>query len=111
MNEEKPKTFREFSLSNADRQSILDALKEEGFNEEQVDAMAPDRVWKLYVECMTENLSREFSRFARLYEENREFAPLIDPLIRNMNRQLENLADSLDRELNKTKKDEGKSQE
>lgn len=111
MNEENPKTFKEYPLSDVDRRSIVNALKEEGFSEEQLNAMAPERVWELYVNSMTETISREFSEFARVYQKNPQLAPLIDPLIKNMNRQLEDLADFLEKELDKKKKDEGKSHE
>jgi hypothetical protein len=102
MNEERDtKTFKEYPLSDADRQSIVNALKEDGFSEEQLNAMPPERVWELYVNSMTEIIDREFSKFARVYQNNPQLAPLIDPLIKRMNRQLEDLGNFLEKELEK----------
>jgi hypothetical protein len=101
MNEGNPKTFKEYPLSDADRRSIVNALKEDGFSEEQLNAMPPERIWELYMNSMTEIISREFSEFARVYQNNPQLAPLIDPLIKRMNRQLEDLGDFLEKELEK----------
>jgi hypothetical protein len=104
MSKGNPETFKEYPLSDADRQSIVSVLKEEGFSEEQLNGMTPEKVLRLYVDSMTDMISQEFSEFAQVYQKNPQFAHLIDPLIRNVNRQLKDLVDSLQKQLEKKKK-------
>lgn len=103
MSEDNPKTFRETPLSDDDRQSIVSALKEEGFSEEQLNAMSSKKVWKLYIDSLSETMSSEISEIARAFERDPQLASMFNPLIKRMNRQLEDLVDSLEKELDKKK--------
>lgn len=103
MNEKKAKTFREIPLFDDNRQTIVNALKEEGFSEEQLNAMDSGRVWKLYLDTVGETLSRQISEITRATEKNPQLASKINPLIKKSIQQLENLADSLEKELDKKK--------
>jgi ribosome-interacting GTPase 1 len=104
MSEGNSKTFRETPLSDDDRQSIVSVLKEEGFSEEQLNAMSSEKVWKLYIDSLSETMSSEISEMARAFERNPQLASTFNPLIKRMNRQLEDLADSLEKELDKKEK-------
>jgi len=105
MSERNPKTFREAPLSDDDRQSIVSVLKEEGFSEEQLNAMAFEKVWKLYIDSVSETISGEISGIARAFERNPQLASVFNPLIKRINRQLEDLVDSLEKELDKKEKE------
>lgn len=103
MNEKNPKTFRETILSDDSRQNIVRVLKEEGFSEEQLNAMSSEKVWKLYIDSLSETMSSEISEIARAFERNPQLASAFNPLIKRMNRQLEDLVDSLEKELDEKK--------
>ena len=103
MTEKNPKTFRETILSDDSRQNIVRVLKEEGFSEEQLNAMSSEKVWKLYIDSLSETMSREISEIARAFERNPQLASTFNPLIKRMNRQLEDLVDSLEKELDEKK--------
>ena len=103
MTEKNPKTFRETILSNDSRQNIVRVLKEEGFSEEQLNAMSFEKVWKLYIDSLSETMSSEISEIARAFERNPQLASTFNPLIKRMNRQLEDLVDSLEKELDEKK--------
>lgn len=104
MTERNPKTFRETILSEDSRQNIVRVLKEEGFSEEQLNAMSSEKVWKLYIDSLSETMSSEISEIARAFERNPQLASTFNPLIKRMNRQLEDLVDSLEKELDEKKK-------
>jgi len=104
MNEENPITFRGIPLSGEARQSIVRVLKEEGFNEEQLNPMAFERVWKLYLDSFGKTTSDIIAEMARAFERSPQLASMINPTIKEINRQLENLANSLEKELDKKKK-------
>jgi succinyl-CoA synthetase beta subunit len=109
MSEDDSETFRETPLSDDDRQSIVSVLKEEGFSEEQLNAMSSKKVWKLYIDSLSETMSTEISEIARAFERDPQLASMFNPLIKRMNRQLEDLVDSLEKELDKkTEKREDK---
>jgi ribosome-interacting GTPase 1 len=110
MNEKNPKTFRETILSDDSRQSIVRVLKEEGFSEEQLNAMSFEKVWKLYIDSLSETMSSEISEIARAFERNPQLASTFNPLIRRMNRQLEDLVDSLEKELDEKKEKKEKKE-
>jgi hypothetical protein len=82
----------------------LAILKEEGFTEEQLDEMPVEQVWKLYIESIGETMSNEISKMARAFERDPQLASTFNPWIRRMNRQLEDLVDSLEKELARKKK-------
>ena len=103
MTEKNPKTFRETILSDDSRQNIVRVLKEEGFSEEQLNAMSSEKVWKLYIDSLSETMSSEISEIARAFERNPQLALTFNPLIKRMNRQLEDLVDSLEKELDEKK--------
>jgi len=103
LTEKNPKTFRETILSNDSRQNIVRVLKEEGFSEEQLNAMSFEKVWKLYIDSLSETMSSEISEIARAFERNPQLASTFNPLIKRMNRQLEDLVDSLEKELDEKK--------
>ena len=103
MTEKNPKTFRETILSDDSRQNIVRVLKEEGFSEEQLNAMSSEKVWKLYIDSLSETMSSEISEIARAFERNPQLASTFNPLIKRMNRQLEDLVDSLENELDEKK--------
>jgi len=103
MTEKNPKTFRETILSEDSRQNIVRVLKEEGFSEEQLNAMSSEKVWKLYIDSLSETMSSEISEIARAFERNPQLASTFNPLIKRMNRQLEDLVDSLEKELDEKK--------
>jgi len=103
MTEKNPKTFRETILSEDSRQNIVRVLKEEGFSEEQLNAMSSEKVWKLYIDSLSETMSSEISEIARAFERNPQLALTFNPLIKRMNRQLEDLVDSLEKELDEKK--------
>ena len=103
MTEKNPKTFRETILSDDSRQNIVRVLKEEGFSEEQLNAMSSEKVWKLYIDSLSETMSSEISEIARAFERNPQLALTFNPLIKRMNRQLEDLVDSLENELDEKK--------
>jgi succinyl-CoA synthetase beta subunit len=103
MTEKNPKTFRENILSDDSRQNIVRVLKEEGFSEEQLNAMSSEKVWKLYIDSLSETMSSEISEIARAFERNPQLASTFNPLIKRMNRQLEDLVDSLEKELDEKK--------
>jgi len=103
MSEKNPKTFRETPLSDDARQSIVSVLKEEGFSEKQLNAMAFEKVWKLYLDSVTETMSNEIAEMARAFERNPQLASKFNPLIERINRQLEDWANSLEEELDKKK--------
>jgi len=108
MSEDKSKTFRETPLSDDDRQSIVCALKKEGFSEEQLNGMSSEKVWKLYIDSLSETMSSEISELARAFERDPQLASMFNPLIKRMNRQLEDLVDSLEKKLDKKEKREDK---
>ncbi len=110
MNEKHPKTFKEMQISDDSRKNIIDALKEEGFTLEQIDAMEPERVWKLYLDTVGEIFSHELSGIAKVFRENPQVASNALPQLRQLRQELEKFADSLEGELDKKKK-EGKSHE
>jgi hypothetical protein len=103
MTEKNPKTFRETILSDDSRQNIVRVLKEEGFSEEQLNAMSSEKVWKIYIDSLSETMSSEISEIARAFERNPQLALTFNPLIKRMNRQLEDLVDSLEKELDEKK--------
>jgi len=103
MTEKNPKTFRETILSDDSRQNIVRVLKEEGFSEEQLNAMSSEKVWKLYIDSLSETMSSEISEIARAFERNPQLASTFNPLIKRMNLQLEDLVDSLEKELDEKK--------
>lgn len=103
MTEKNPKTFRETILSDDSRQNIVRVLKEEGFSEEQLNAMSSEKVWKLYIDSLSETMSSEISEIARAFERNPQLASTFNPLIKRMNRQLQDLVDSLEKELDEKK--------
>jgi succinyl-CoA synthetase beta subunit len=103
MTEKNPKTFRETILSDDSRQNIVRVLKEEGFSEEQLNAMSSEKVLKLYIDSLSETMSSEISEIARAFERNPQLALTFNPLIKRMNRQLEDLVDSLEKELDEKK--------
>lgn len=103
MTEKNPKTFRETILSDDSRQNIVRVLKEEGFSEEQLNAMSSEKVWKLYIDSLSETMSSEISEIARAFERNPQLALTFNPLIKRMNRQLQDLVDSLEKELDEKK--------
>jgi len=103
MSEKNPKTFRETVMSDESRQSIVSTLKAEGFDEEQLNAMSSEKVWKLYIDSLTETMSSEISEIARAFERNPQLASTFSPWIKKMNRQLEDLVDSLEKELDEKK--------
>jgi ribosome-interacting GTPase 1 len=105
MNEKNQKTFEETPLSDNSRQNIVRVLKEEGFSEEQLNAMSFEKVWKLYIDSLSETMSSEISEIARAFERNPQLASTFNPLIKRMNRQLEDLVDSLEKELDKKEKE------
>jgi hypothetical protein len=111
MNERNQKAFGETPLSDNDRQSIVSTLKEEGFNEEQLNAMSSEKVWKLYIDSLSETMSSEISEMARAFERNPQLASRINPTIKEINRQLEDLVNSLEKELDRKKETRGASHE
>jgi hypothetical protein len=111
MSESKPKTFKEASISGDLRRSIVNALKEEGFSEEQLNVMEPDRVWKLYIDSFRETFSREFSEFAKACERYPELALMSAPLMKELTHQLKDSLDKLEKELaEKEKKEKGQKE-
>lgn len=92
------KTFGETQLSDNDRQSIVSALKEEGFNEEQLNAMAFGKVWNLYIDSIAKTLSDEIAGMAKFLERNPKAASAINPLIKKLTQQLEDDVNSLEEE-------------
>jgi hypothetical protein len=111
MNEKNPVTFGETPLSDNVRQSIVGVLKEEGFSEEQLNALAFERVWKLYLDSVCKTTSDMFAEIARAFERNPQLASIINPRIREINRQLEDFVNSLEKELDKKKGTRGTSHE
>jgi len=104
MNEEDPITFRGIPLSDEGRQSIVRVLKEEGFSEEQLNTMTFERVWKLYLDSFGKATSDIIAEMVRAFERNPQLASMINPKIKEINRQLENFTNSLEEELDKEKK-------
>jgi len=109
MSEEKKKahetTFKTSPISEENKRHILAILKEEGFTEEQLSEMPSEQVWKLYIDSISETMSSEISEMARAFERNPQLASTFNPWIKRMNRQLEDLVDSLEKELDKKKKE------
>src|SRR4030042_1035777 len=103
MSEKNPKTFRETVMSDESRQSIVSTLKAEGFDEEQLNAMSSEKVWKLYIDSLSETMSDEISQIARAFERNPQLASKLSPWLKKMNRQLEDLVDSLEKEIDEKK--------
>jgi flagellar biosynthesis/type III secretory pathway protein FliH len=100
------KTFGEASLSDNDRQTIVSALKNEGFNEEQLNAMAYEKVWNLYIDSVEKTLEDMLSDMGRMLERNPKLASMSSPMFKEVIRQLTDLADSMEKELDKKKKEE-----
>lgn len=109
MNEEKKKagemTFKAAPMSEESKRDILVVMKEEGFTEEQLNEMPLEQVVKLYIDSVSETMSSEISKMARVLEGNPQLASMFNPWIRRMNRKLEELVDSLERELASKKKE------
>ena len=103
MSEGNPKTFRETPLSDDNRQSIVSVLKKEGFSEEQLNVMPFEKVWQLYVDSFSKIMSNGISEMARVYERNPQLASMLNPLIEKLKRELEDLADFAEKELDKKK--------
>lgn len=104
MNEENPITFRGIPLSGEARHSIVRVLKEEGFSEEQLNTMAFERVWKLYLDSFGKTASDIIAEMARAFARNPQLASMINPKIKEINQQLENFTNSLEKELDKKRK-------
>jgi hypothetical protein len=112
MNEVKSqKTFGETPLSDIDRQNIVKALIAEGFNEEQLNTMTLEKVWNLYLDSVSKTMSDMIGEMSRVLEKNPKLAPMISPTIKKVNRQLTDLVDSLEKELDRKKERRGTSHE
>ena len=91
---ERKTTFKDAQISAANRQHILDILKEEGFSEEQLDGMLWEQVWKLYLDSVRELLSREFGSIGNELERNPHLAAVLQPFVRELRKSLEDLEKS-----------------
>jgi hypothetical protein len=111
VNEENRITFKGIPLPDEVRQSIVCILKEEGFSEEQMNSMAFEKIWKLYLESVGKTTSDMIAEIARAFERNPQLASTVDPTIKEINRQLEDLENSLEKELDKKKETRGTSHE
>lgn len=94
MEQGKKTTFKNASISEKSRQHILDILKEEGFTEEQLNEMAWEQVWKLYLDSIGELFSRELSPVYNALEKNPQLATTLSPLIKDVRKALEDLEKS-----------------
>lgn len=103
MSEKKSETFKDASITDELRQTIVNGLKEEGFSEEQLNSMDSDKVWNLYLDSWNETVRSVFSELTKNRERNPQFASIIDPLIDAWLGQLKSLADSLEKEIHKKK--------
>jgi hypothetical protein len=114
MNEENEKnqiTFGMIPLADDVRRKILGTLKEEGFTEEQLNRMAFERVWKLYIDSFTEAICSQISELSRSMEANPQFASSLNPKLKKINHELQKLVDSLEKELHEKERKEEKSNE
>ena len=111
MSEKNPKTFRETVMSDESRQSVMSALKAEGFDEEQLNAMPSEKVWKLYIGSQTKIVSDEIAGMAKILEGNPHLASMFNPLIKKLRRQLEDWENTLEEEIAERKEKEGTSHE
>jgi len=82
MKKRRQTSFKEGSISEENRQHILDILKEEGFTEEQLNEMALEKVWKLYLDSVGEFFSREMGLINKSLEENPQLISILNPLIK-----------------------------
>lgn len=110
-NEKYQTTFGMIPLADDARRKILGTLKEEGFNEKQLNEMAFERVWKLYIDSFTEAICSQISELSRSMEANPQFASSLNPQLKKINHELQKLVDSLEKELREKEPAEGKSDE
>ena len=103
MSEKKSETFKDASITGELRQTIVNALRQDGFSEEQLNSMDFDKVWNLYVDNFGETMSRQISEIAKFGERNPQLAPTVDSLIKMLLHELETVTDSLEKELDKKK--------
>ena len=88
-------TFKEAPISVANRQHILDILKEEGFSEEQLDKMLWKRVWTLYLDSVGELFSRELGPIHNALEKNPHLATMLSPFMKELQKIVEDLEKSV----------------
>ena len=103
MTEKKSETFKDVSITDELRQTILNGLKEEGFTEEQLNPMDSEKVWNLYVDNLNETAHSVFSELTKTKETSPQFGPIVDPMIKIWLEQLRTLTDSLEKEFEKRK--------
>jgi hypothetical protein len=84
---------------------ILGNMQQEGFTREQVNSMNMNRLWSLWIAAVSNVFEKDISRIGNALEKNPNLANRFEPILRNLNNNLEKLADELEDELNKKEKD------
>ena len=83
---------------------IITSMQQEGFTKEQVYSMPMNRLWNLWLDAVSNNLEKDFSRIGNVLEKNPNLAISFEPMFRNMTNNLEKWAAELEDELNKKEK-------
>ena len=100
-------TFKDAPLSAANRQHVLDILKEEGFSEEQLNGMLLEQVWKLYLDSVRELFSREIGSAYNAFEKNPRMAAMLSPLMSQLIKELHKIVENLEKTAKESHEEKG----
>jgi hypothetical protein len=95
----------DFRAINDIESFILGNMQQEGFAKKQVYSMNMNRLWSLWVAAVSNIFEKDISRISKALEKNPNLANNYEPILRNLNNNLEKLADELEDELNKKEKE------
>jgi hypothetical protein len=83
---------------------IIQKMKEEGFTEKQVYSMPMKRLWSLFMDSTSNNVTKMVSDMALLIEKNPGMAQKASPILEELTRNLEEMCDEMEAELKKKEK-------
>ncbi len=76
---------------NDKRFELLEVLKKEGFTDEEANKMNMKKVWYFYCNSLINSSSKMFSQLYTSLENNPEKAPIIEPHLKKMKKQLDEM--------------------